>query len=206
MVVYSDNFNRADGAVQVGQPSWQQANSSSIAWVDVLSNQAVTANDAQFSACLWTPGTRNPDQFSMAISQTATDGDNGVIVRASGQDGTYKAYGFLVGAGLYRFAAFSNPSTFSNLASNIVGTVSQGSTLRMEVSGQGSAIVLKYYINGLCIQTITNPSVVINAGSPGIVIFNSSAPMDNWLGGDFISQDNYYGGVDGDQWLGGDWR
>jgi hypothetical protein len=174
---FSDNFNRANGALGA---NWTQQGSAGAV---VASNKATQPTGTKTGAYWATAPANANNQFSQAIVTLGTPGGLGLIVRASGT----KYYVCGVYDNFINLAYYDNGGPFQ--LTSAVCTLASGDLVRFEVEGNK----LRAYINGVLSpmgEYVDTGNTVPSGGSVGLY-FNSS-------GGDPGSFDDWYGGSLGD--------
>lgn len=178
---FSDNFNRANGALG---PNWSKPMASEGNLVIVGSQVGVDSENKNDFA-FWSANGFNDNQYSQ-ISITKIGAWSGVILRADGiLDRFY--LGLLVAPNDYRIYARWDGSYYL-LASATTETWQVGDILRMEITGSVNPATLTMYRNGAPVLSWTTsvPAQVRTGGGPGIGIFSSTGQgitLDNWQGG-----------------------
>jgi hypothetical protein len=186
LLYFSDDFNRADGALGT---NWAHIGANN---VQIASNQVVggTSSDPGFR---WTTATTTDDQFSQAQVYPGTSNSQGPALampnfadQVSGANaGTFYRLAqnsgtqFLLQQKNLGLASFTTLQTYSGL------TITSGDTFRIEYVNH----VLYTYQNGTLLGTFTPPNPIVgqryvglsmnSSGASGIVVF------DNWTGGDY---------------------
>lgn len=167
MTTATDDFNRSDGGIGGNYTSAIGAG------LTVASNQCTGTSSAE-RASLRTNETFTADQtVTFTLISTASSAV-GVLLRATGADGTLNCYkitcGFVAGYDIERVDAGSTTS----LKSGSVGT-DWASGNSIEVSIAGTTITLKR--GGSTIDTATD-STYSSAGAPGLYIYNTGVIDD----------------------------
>jgi hypothetical protein len=176
----SDNFDRANS--NNAGSNW----TSIQGFVDILSNTLVQDTSSTYETeNIWAGNTFDADQYSQATlaSTPAFAEAGGVIVRASGKQGTRT---------LYIYSADNNGKgkidkvingTSTNLTQNL-SAISQGDVIKLQIIGS----TLTAYKNGVLQATVTDSS--IPSGQPGIFIYSllhQATKLDNWSGNNIVS-------------------
>jgi hypothetical protein len=185
-VSFSDDFNRADGALGAN-------------WGTTQGTIAIVSNVCRFSAngarnvVFWSADTPDEDQFAQATcvtEQSTTSASAGVVVRHNG--GTSQ-----VTASYYGFSWRGDSDTWT-LSKVVLGSASALTTagggpttligagpLRLEVSGT-STVTLTGYLNGSQVITTTDSSSPLSGGTAGLQAFDGSPvwEFDDFSGGD----------------------
>jgi hypothetical protein len=175
-VAYSDDFNRANGAIGA---NWSALDSGAAAVATIVSNEAVgTGGGANWS--YWSANSIGADQFSEVVIGTIGTNGTAPIVRAvAGAGGD--AYYLYINQGARTARIWKvDAGSFSAVGSEIsIPAVVAGQVFRLEVEGT----TLRAYRNGTLIDTTTDSSHA--SGQPGFLFDSNTTPAVNaWAGGE----------------------
>jgi len=183
----TDDFNR----ISLGA-NWQIVQNTPQILNNKLRGESVTINKLY-----WIGSPYGPNQYSQAkMYSTAAGSWRGVTCRNSGTSpADHKAYVLGIsscGTSVQLRYWWQHDSTWGYYLDANFQTVScvEGSTLRLEVTGQDPNIVLKAYINGVLVSTLAqanfaDQAAIINSGNPGLYIHQPLYDVeDDWEGSD----------------------
>jgi chitodextrinase len=175
----TDNFNRADGALDV---NWAKPVPASEQTLVIVNNQVTPDTDNAHCYAYWMGDTFSQDQYSQ-VQITNVGPWNGVIARAqSSIDRFYMA--FVFGANDYRIY-LRKDGLYYSLSTGSTETWVAGDIIRLETSGL-NPVQLRLLRNGNPVLTYTDATENLVGGSPGIGIYSPSGDhltIDNWEGG-----------------------
>lgn len=169
MAIYTDNFDRADGALGA---NWTNINGV----FSIVTNKAKvsTAGTGSYSNSVYSAGALGADQYAQVVLQVVTS-MGGAVVRGSNSVNTcYYAVGNSSSTYLFKFVNGAGPTTIANNAI----TWAVGNILRLEVRGT----VLTVYKNGTAVLTGTDGAIA--SGYAGIAGLTVNAIVDTFEGGD----------------------
>lgn len=178
---YVDDFNRADGSLTT---PWVQAGPVDV----VISNEKIT------SATLGTDSHAYLDNSGFSVDQFAeleydsTNGEVGVVVRASGTGGSYQAYEARIekaqSPAALKIVQY-NGNNSPTILSHVTPSAPSVGKLRLEVKGQLTGTALAVYINNQKVGQVV-PPIPIDTGNPGVGgSGGSSSPPPPSGGGSF---------------------
>lgn len=174
----SDNFDRSNESPLA--TNWSTAAGASAL---VLSSNKVTGTSGGWSAAYWDADTFANDQYSQVkFLDTNLYPHVAVRIKAEGTSKSYYLFGTL-DATTCRFGKWVNDS-FTQLGSNVSHTIAANTVVKMAVTGTGATFKLEVWIDGVSEHTYEASESSITAGSAGISIYNNSAYVDDWAGGD----------------------
>lgn len=189
MTVVTDSFDRADD-LDLGA-DWTQIGSSGS--FKIVSNTITPANIGTGTGEVWTSDSFADDQYSQAAlsevtGSTSSGVGTGVCVRGTTAAKTlYRAV--VAGAGANNIEVTKWVAGASTSLGFLTQTFSTNDVLRVEVTGQDAAIVLKVFRNGTQIGSdVADASGShINSGSPGVAYSSTVGDvptLNDWEGGD----------------------
>lgn len=183
----TDNFNSyADAAVLGSQTNWENIVGTIMIYNPSGTAGGLYASSSAEQICAYTNGTWAANQAAQITQSTPSGGGfRGASVRCSTASGG-SGYYFLANATNVYLKA-RNAGTSTDLTSASI-TISGGETLRLEVTGTGSATRLTVKINGTAVISSFDPSAVayISAGAPGVSGYGLSASQ---LGDAFLGEE-----------------
>ncbi len=200
MIIGSDDFNRADGAIDVGQAEWTAMGSNMPV---VVSDHVKLGPDVDTVAGWNSTPTGLKTQYSKLKYVTEVGGAasiTGPAVNLNGTDGTTRSF-YMAGRG--KSFASGNDTGFlikkagganTTLASTSAGAIAGGDNveIRSTISLDLSRVDLVFVLNGTPILTFSDTAsdrLVASDGKVGIAAFDGDGTrfqiFDDWEGGTF---------------------
>lgn len=177
MATYSDNFNRANGALG---DNWTLNDTDRTAPV-ILSNQLVHSGAATREFVQYVGGAFANDQYSKA--EVVTLDDQWLLVRCQTPSTTENCYALNIwdsaGTQYYNMGKFVG-STITFFLSDTVLAISTGDIIEFRAVGT----VLSIWKNGQLVEAYDDTGAEFSSGDAGIGTFGTSSIWDNWEGGD----------------------
>lgn len=174
----ADNFNRANETPLAG--NWTLVTNSQ-ATFNLTSNEILSTatGTTRGTSYRWNADTFGDNQYSQCSANTlGTDTDWSAIARVSASAYTfYMASAYAPNERLFKCVAGS----FTALVSITTDNVAVGDVVRVECEGT----TIRWVLNGVSKGSATDSAIA--SGSPGIFIWQSSARLDNWAGGDLAT-------------------
>ena len=166
---YTDNFNRANETPLAGNWTCQPA-----AGVNLSTNHLTGATDIAWQGAFWNANSFNNDQWSQGTVGTIYH-LQGVTVRASASTNSFYMFGSYSSTHyrLYKVTAGTAVQLGSDYGAPVANDV-----IKLSVTGT----VLTPYINGTPQSTVSDATFA--SGSAGVMLFDTSANLDDWSGGD----------------------
>lgn len=165
-VVYSDNFNRANGGLGV---NWQDTLDEGYEPI-IVANQ-VESDGSGDAAAYWVGGTFADNQWSQVTVVDVSGDYSGVILRSNNT-----SYMVFQQVGLNVQLGFFNNGSWS-LVGSVPHTMVDGDVLKLEAIGT----TYNGYINGVLSLSETDSN--LTSGAAGLLVSNTQV-LDNWSGGD----------------------
>lgn len=196
--VASDDFNRANGPIDVGQPEWVTFASGGIP--NIVSNQVqlgVPSGTVPF--CFWNDASSTPTNQSSQLEFRQQTGPafstalTGPSVMTGGSDSSRDMYIASYGTYAGQLAPWAlilkrrvHSSVTTLVETNV--TPSAGDVIKIVATVNVSDVTLTVYRNGVLTQTyVDNSADQIRTGKPGMAqqsAGGASAFWDNWVGED----------------------
>lgn len=180
-VVFSDNFNRANGDI-TAEANWDSTNSSP--W-SIASNQLSAGSGGTIKRLITTTSAHAAiaDCKVSIVRRLGANFDGGISVRDNGADvGTETCY-FLNVYGTNNIEVYRRVSGAETLIGSITQTHADGDTYTLEVSGTGATVTLRVYRNGSLLNTFTDTSGsrITSSGRCAVITFHNGDLFDDFL-------------------------
>jgi hypothetical protein len=171
-VTYSDDFNRADGALGSNWMNW-----ADLAPMKIASNVAVGSSTADAGA-LWAANTPASNQFCQFKASSINDISLGVRIQATSLMAGY-IFDVSSGASGARYRIFVNSTNGTGVAvASVGGTFTSGDVFYTAVSGTN--IVGQKNGTVVCTATVT----MYSNGLSGIYVYGNVTTVDSFYAGD----------------------
>lgn len=188
----SDDFNRANGAINIGETSWAAAPSHS--FPSIASNKVLVSNTTTKYGAYWDDSFSNDQYAEAEITDVGTSSAAGrfvgVLVRQSTSTDThYRAVVETYGTGENYISLYKNVSGVESILTFAASSFNQYSNIRLEVSGTSLTVKTKTTPGGSYSTTLTHTDSSIASGKPGISLYpqsgaNTELVLDNFAAGD----------------------
>jgi hypothetical protein len=171
------------GAAAALSGSWTQQNGATT--VNKNGSGAGVCSGGAQSFAFWNADTFNAAQYAQLkiVSVTTDTQYDDVGVRMSGTGGSYNAYVVYTdgASGTLHTAIAKEVAGSETELLALTVTLAANDILRIEVNGT----TISAYKNGVLIASTTDAT--FSSGSAGLGLFNTTASVDNWEGGNLVS-------------------